>query len=73
MKIKQGALIANYRKFKVKFSNDSIRYYEYDRENKGIFFYNVFDEKKKKLGFMRVGINQKFVEKFPIGEAYTIK
>lgn len=73
MKIKQEALIANYRKFKVKFSNDSIRYYEYDRENKGIFFYNVFDEKMEKLGFTRVGINQKFIEKFPIGVAYTIK
>ena len=46
-KIPGQSLITNYRKFKVKFVNGGIRKYEYSRANKGIFFYNVFDENEK--------------------------
>ena len=42
-----------------------------NRENKGIFFYDVYNGKEK-LGFTRVGLHQKFSEKFPCGQAYTI-
>ena len=42
-----------------------------NRENKGIFFYDVYNGKEK-LGFTRVGLHQKFSEKFPYGQAYTI-
>ena len=63
-------MITNHRRFKVKF-NDGERRYELNRDQENIFFYDVYNGKEK-LGFTRVGINQKFVEKFPFGQAYTI-
>lgn len=71
IRICQNNLIVNYRKFKVKFDNGGERSYIMSRENKGIFFYNVYNGNEK-LGFTRIGLNQKFYEKFPCGQAYTI-
>lgn len=73
IKIKIGSnnLITNHRSFKIKFDNGGERTYIMSRENKGIFFYDVYNGKEK-LGFTRVGLHQKFSEKFPYGQAYTI-
>ena len=52
IKIKIGSnnLIVNHRIFKIKFDNGGERTYIMNRENKGIFFYDVYNGKEK-LGF----------------------
>ena len=71
MKINMQDMITNHRRFKVKFNDNGERRYELNKDQGNIFFYDVYN-RKEKLGFTRVGLNQKFIEKFPFGQAYTI-
>lgn len=71
IKIRSNDFITNHRRFKVIFSNGGEREYELNRENKGIFFYDVYNGKEK-LGFTRVTLYQQFIEKFPGARFYSI-